>query len=99
MARRWIAVPAHFFLPVRVLSKLFRRLMLEKLVAAHAAGKLQFFGKHAPSRRTPRPSPRFLAPLRKTKWFVYAKRPSADPRRCSPTCRATPTASPSPTAG
>ena len=40
-----------FFLPVRVLSKLFRRLMLEKLAAAHAAGKLQFFGEHAPSRR------------------------------------------------
>ncbi len=36
-----------FFLPVRVLSRLFRRLFLEKLVATHAAGRLQFFGAHA----------------------------------------------------
>ena len=44
---RWIAAKPRFFLPVRVLSKLFRRLMLEKLAAAHAAGQLQFFGVHA----------------------------------------------------
>ena len=42
---RWVAAKPRFFLPVRVLSKLFRRLMLEKLVAAHAAGRLQFFGR------------------------------------------------------
>ena len=44
---KWVACKPGFFLPVRVLSKLFRRLMLEKLAAAHAAGKLQFFGEHA----------------------------------------------------
>ena len=45
--KRWIAARPNFFLPVLVLSRLFRRLMLEKLAAAHKAGKLQFFGAHA----------------------------------------------------
>jgi hypothetical protein len=44
---RWTAKRPDFFLPVRVLSKLFRRLMIEKLVAAHAAGRLTFHGAHA----------------------------------------------------
>ena len=44
---RWVACRPNFFLPVRVLSKLFRRLMIEKLVAAHAAGQLAFYGAHA----------------------------------------------------
>ena len=44
----WIATKPNFFLPVLVLSKLFRRLMLEKLAAAHAAGRLAFFGTLAP---------------------------------------------------
>ena len=44
---RWIARKPNFFLPVLVLSKLFRRLMLEKLASAHEAGKLTFFGEHA----------------------------------------------------
>ena len=43
----WVARKPNFFLPVFALSKLFRRLMLEKLAAAHAAGKLTFFGEHA----------------------------------------------------
>ena len=43
----WIACRRGFFLPVLVLSKLFRRLMLEKLAAAHKAKKLRFFGEHA----------------------------------------------------
>ena len=43
----WIACKRRFFLPVRVLSKLFRRLMLDKLAAAHKPGKLRFFGEHA----------------------------------------------------
>ena len=43
----WVACRPGFFLPVRVLSRLFRRLFLEKLVAAHAAGRLQFFGARA----------------------------------------------------
>src|ERR1700736_1345240 len=44
---RWICCRPGFFLPVRVLSRLFRRLVLEKLAAAHRTGELQFFGKHA----------------------------------------------------
>jgi hypothetical protein len=44
---RWISCKPNFLLPVRVLSKLFRRLMLTKLEAAHAAGQLQFFGVHS----------------------------------------------------
>src|SRR5258708_23583196 len=44
---RWVACRPNFFLYVGVLSRLFRRLVLEKLAAAHAVGALQFFGKHA----------------------------------------------------
>ena len=43
---KWVSCRPGFFLPVRVLSRLFRRLFLERLVAAHAAGQLQFFGTH-----------------------------------------------------
>ncbi|MHA1553569.1 MAG: IS91 family transposase [Alphaproteobacteria bacterium] len=75
----WISCRPGFFLPVRVLSKLFRRLMLEKLVIAHAAGKLQFFGDH--THLVDRKAfAAFLAPFKRTKWFVYAKRPFAGPR-------------------
>jgi Putative transposase/Transposase zinc-binding domain len=76
--QRWIACRANFFLPVLVLSKLFRRLMLEKLAAAHAAGKLQFFAGHAHLAQ-PDAFTAVLAPLRNTKWFVYSKRPFAGP--------------------
>jgi Putative transposase/Transposase zinc-binding domain len=76
---RWIAGKPRFFLPVRVLSKLFRRLMLEKLVAAHAAGSLQFFGNHAHLADV-KAFAAFLASLRKQHWFVYAKRPFAGPK-------------------
>src|SRR5512132_4335383 len=75
---RWIACRPGFFLPVRVLAKLFRRLMLERLAAAHAAGRLAFFGAHAPLAGN-RAFAAFLAPLKKTKWFVYSKRPFAGP--------------------
>jgi hypothetical protein len=75
---RWIACRPGFLLPVRVLSKLFRRRMLEKLVAAHAAGKLNFFGAQAHLADADAFAA-FLAPLRKTKWFVYSKRPFAGP--------------------
>ena len=68
-----------FFLPVRVLAKLFRRLFLDKLAAAHAAGRLQFFGDHA-HLADPKAFAAFLKPLRKTRWFVYAKRPFAGPQ-------------------
>ena len=76
---KWIAAKSHFFLPVFVLSKLFRRLMLEKLMAAHADGKLTFFGTHTHLIDAD-PFAAFLAPLKKTRWFVYAKRPFAGPK-------------------
>ena len=76
---RWIACKPNFFLPVLVLSKLFRRLMLEKLGLAHAAGKLKFYGEHA-GLADKAAFTAYLAPLRKTKWFVYAKRPFAGPK-------------------
>jgi hypothetical protein len=76
---RWIAAKSNFFLPVLVLSKLFRRLMLEKLVAAHNAGKLTFFGDHA-HLAGDKAFAAFLVPLKRTKWFVYCKRPFAGPK-------------------
>ena len=75
---RWIPCRPNFFLPVRILSKLFRRLILEKLATAHAAGHLRFFGAHT-DLADAKAFAAFLAPLRKTKWFVYAKRPFAGP--------------------
>jgi hypothetical protein len=77
--KRWIACKPNFLMPVRVLSKLFRRLMLEKLAAAHETGRLQFFGVHA-HLADAKTFAALLAPLRKTKWFVYAKRPFAGPQ-------------------
>src|SRR5438477_204858 len=68
-----------FFLPVRVLSRLFRRLFLEKLVAAHAAGRLKFFGNHA-ALTAAQAFTAYLAPLRKTEWVVYAKKPFGGPQ-------------------
>ena len=76
---QWVACKPGFFLPVRVLSKLFRRLMLEKLAAAHAIGRLTFFGEHA-GLRDPKAFAGQLAPLRKKNWFVYAKPPFAGPQ-------------------
>jgi Putative transposase/Transposase zinc-binding domain len=76
---RWISCKPNFLMPVRVLSKLFRRLMLEKLVAAHQAGQLQFFGAHA-HLSDAKAFAAFLAPLRNKRWFVYAKRPFAGPK-------------------
>ena len=76
---RWIAKRPDFFLPVRVLSKLFRRLMIDKLVAAHAAGQLRFYGAHA-ALVGAKAFAAYLAPLKRTRWFVYAKRPFAGPK-------------------
>jgi hypothetical protein len=75
---RWISCRPGFFLPVRVLSRLFRRLFLEQLAAAHEAGRLHFFGDH--TRLDDRHAfTAYLAPLRKLEWIVYAKRPFASP--------------------
>ena len=76
---RWIACKPNFLVPVLVLSKLFRRLMLEHLAAAHEAGKLTFFGEHA-HLADPKAFVACLKPLRRTRWFVYAKRPFAGPK-------------------
>ena len=76
---RWVTCRPGFFLPVRVLSRLFRRLFLEKLLAAHEAGRLQFFGAHA-ALADPQAFAGHLAPLRQAKWVVYAKRPFGGPQ-------------------
>ena len=63
---------------MKVLSRLFRRLMLEMLLAAH--GRLQFFGDHV--RLADKAAFKaYLAPLHRTKWFVYSKRPFAGPEQ------------------
>ena len=67
-----------FLLPVRVLSKLFRRLFLTRLLALHAAGRLAFFGDHAGLREEPAFT-RLIARLRKKNWVVYAKPPFGGP--------------------
>ena len=82
---------------MRVLSKLFRGLMLARLLAAHAAGKLQFFGNNAALIER-KAFTRYLAPLRRRKWYVNTKPPFGRPQAVSPISRAIPTALPSPTA-
>jgi len=89
----WIARRPNFLLPVMVLSKLFRRLMLERLTAAHAEGLLSFQGAHAHLADAGTFAD-FLAPLKKTRWSSTPSARSPGPRPCSPTCRATPIASP-----
>jgi len=76
---RWVACRPDFFLPVRVLSRLFRRLFLEKLIATHKAGHLKFFGRHAALADT-QAFAAYLAPLRRAEWVVYAKRPFGGPQ-------------------
>jgi hypothetical protein len=73
---RWVSCRPGFLLPVRVLSRLFRRLFLERLTAAHQ--QLAFFGQHAPL-ANPQAFATYLAPLRKTEWVVYSKRPFGGP--------------------
>src|SRR5262245_58346929 len=68
-----------FFLPVRVLSRLFRRLFLEQLELAHRGGQLRFFGEYA-DLADPARFAQWLGPLRNTEWVVYAKRPFAGPQ-------------------
>jgi hypothetical protein len=75
---RWIGCRPGFFLPVRVLSRLFRRRFVEELTHAHRAGRLQFFGEHAALAEAGSFA-RWLAPLRQCEWVVYAKRPFAGP--------------------
>ena len=74
----WVSCRPGFFLPVRVLSRLFRRLFLEKLIAAHAAGRLNFFSDHARLADS-QAFAAYLAPLRRSEWVVYSKRPFGGP--------------------
>jgi hypothetical protein len=76
---RWIACKPGFFLSVRVLSRLFRRLFLEGLTALHKAGRLAFLGDLAPL-ADQRAFEATLAPLRRSAWVVFAKRPFAGPQ-------------------
>jgi hypothetical protein len=76
--KRWINCKPRFLLPVPALRKLFRRLFLEKLLAAHQAGSLRLSGEHAPLGDA-RTFKAFLAPLKTKKWHVYTKRPFAGP--------------------
>jgi hypothetical protein len=76
---RWIACKPDFFLPVRVLSRLFRRLFLDGLAALHKAGRLVLLGGLAPLAARDA-FDALLAPLRRCEWVVYAKRPFAGPQ-------------------
>jgi hypothetical protein len=76
--KRWVSCRPGFFLPVRVLSRLFRRLFLQKLMAAHEAGALAFFCTRAPLAAR-KAFAAYLAPLRRIEWVVYSKRPFGGP--------------------
>src|SRR6266446_6652967 len=75
---RWVRCKSGFLLPVLVLSRLFRRLFLAALADAHVAGRLAFFGEIEDLRRR-EAFDAHLAPLKRKKWFVYAKPPFAGP--------------------
>jgi hypothetical protein len=77
--KRWVSCRPKFFLPVRVLSRLFRRLFLNRLSAAHAAGRLKFFGSCA-HLSDAQAFATYLASLRKAEWVVYCKRPFGGPQ-------------------
>lgn len=76
---RWVACRRGFFLPVRVLSRLFRRRFVEELEKLHRAGQLRFFGDDARLADAV-VFAQWLAPLRTSEWVVYAKRPFAGPQ-------------------
>ena len=78
--RRWIACPPGFFLSVKVLGRLFRRLFLERLAAAFADGGLRFFGDFAPLAE-PHAFAVHCAALRRIDWVVYAKPPFGGPEQ------------------
>jgi len=76
---RWIHGRRRYLLPVQVLSRLFRRLFLEALEEAYAAGRLQFFGD-LEGLRDPAAFAGYLAPVKKQEWVVYAKPPFGGPQ-------------------
>jgi hypothetical protein len=96
--QHWIACRPRFFLFVEVLSRLFRRLFLERLAAAYQAGRLKFFADQAtwPSWHASKPT---LPHYEKSNGRSMPSGRLADPMLCSPICPATLTASLLPTAG
>ncbi len=77
-SERWVSCRTGFFLPVQVLSRLFRRLFLEGLIALHQAGELAFFGD-LEGLADPDAFVTYLTPFRKSEWVVYAKPPFGGP--------------------
>jgi hypothetical protein len=77
---RWISSSVNYLLPVPVLMRMFRGKMLSALKAAHASGRLEFFGDHA-GLADKAAFKAWLEPLYDTKWHVYAKRPFAGPEQ------------------
>ena len=75
---RWLACRPHFFLPVHVLSRLFRRLFLERLQAAHLAGRLRFSGKLARLDDADAFAT-LVRQLRRKDWVVFSKPPFGSP--------------------
>jgi len=78
--QRWVGCRPGFFLPVRVLSRLFRRLFLAALDQAFRDGKLRFYGEVA-SLAEAAAFTRYLAPLGEREWVVYAKPPFGGPQQ------------------
>jgi hypothetical protein len=78
--KRWVACRPGFFLPVRVLSRFFRRRFLELLGQAFDRGELEFFSALEPLRER-KTFLRYLEPLREKEWVVYAKAPFAGPEQ------------------
>ena len=76
---RWVGCRPRFFLPMKVLSRLFRRLFLEGLMRLHQAGKLRFFGDLM-GLADPGALVTHLVPLRKTDWVIYTKPPFGGPK-------------------
>ena len=77
--KTWVACRPGFFLPVRVLSRLFRRRFLEGLEHLHRTGRLRFFGEHT-GLQDAKAFADWLTPMRRCEWVVYAKRPFAGPQ-------------------
>jgi hypothetical protein len=78
--QRWVSCRPDFFLPVRVLGHLFRRLFLESLQKAFDSGKLRFFAA-LESLRQPQTFAELVARMKACEWVVYAKRPFAGPQQ------------------
>jgi hypothetical protein len=77
---RWISCRPGFFLPVRVLSRLFRRLFIAQLQLAFDHGELQFFNS-LEALRNRVAFAKYLAPATRAKWVVYAKAPFGGPKQ------------------